>query len=179
MIIELNPMKWFAPKTPAVPASPDAAQKAATPAAAVVQESVAAKAEESVMANKFIGFLEAIGKDFIKGLGYAVKFAVPIEKLVALLFPPAAAAAVQVGTAAELIRNAVVSVEQKYAAAGVQAGTGAQKSAEVLLLTEAAVTSLLSQAGIAADTGYVQRLVDAVVAILNVQSPPTVAAPAA
>jgi hypothetical protein len=63
-------------------------------------------------------------------------------------------------------------VEQKYAAAGAQSGTGAQKLADVMLLVGPVVTKLLTQAGIAASTSYVQSLVSAVVAILNVQTMP-------
>jgi len=121
----------------------------------------------------FIGFLKSIGKDFEKGLAWAVKYAVPVEKLVGLLFPAAAPAALGVADATSLIQTAVLLVEQKYAASGVQSGTGAQKLAEVLLLTEGSVTALLAQAGITADTSYVTNLVNAVVAILNVQSAPT------
>jgi hypothetical protein len=118
----------------------------------------------------FISVLTAIGKAFEKGLVWAVKYAVPVEKLVALLFPAAAPAAVGVADATTLIQNAVLSVEQKYAASGVQTGTGSQKLAEVLTLTESAVTTLLAQDGITADTSYVTNLVNAVVAILNVTS---------
>lgn len=125
------------------------------------------------MSNKLIGFLEAIGKDFMKGLGFALKYIIPIGSLVTLIFPPAAAVVPEVAAAATLIQNAVLLVEQKYAASGVQNGTGAQKSAEVLTLTEAAVVSLLKQAGITADTSYIQKLINAVVAILNVQTAPT------
>jgi hypothetical protein len=38
----------------------------------------------------FIGVLQAIGKEFEKGLAWAVEYAVPVEKLVALIFPAAA-----------------------------------------------------------------------------------------
>jgi hypothetical protein len=117
----------------------------------------------------FIGVLETIGKDFAKGLKFAVTYAVPVEKLVALLFPAAAPALAVAAEATTLIQNAVLLVEQKFAAAGVQSGTGAQKLAEVLTLAEGSVTSLLAQAGITASTSYVTSLVNAVVAILNVQ----------
>lgn len=120
----------------------------------------------------FIGFLESIGKDFLKGLEYAVKYALPVEKLVALLFPAAAPVASEVVDATQLIQTAVLQVEQKYAAAGIQSGTGTQKLAEVLLLTSQAVTALLKQANIVADTSYVQNLINAVVAILNFQTAP-------
>ena len=118
----------------------------------------------------FISVLETIGKGFEKGLKWAVEYAVPVEKLVGLLFPAVAPLATGVADATTLIQNAVLLVEQKYAASGVQNGTGAQKLSEVMLLTEQSVTSLLSQAGITADTSYLQSIVSAVVGILNVQS---------
>lgn len=127
------------------------------------------------MSNKFVSVLEAIGKDFLKGLSYAVKYAVPVEKLVALLFPAAAPVAAGLADATTLIQNAVLQVEQKYAAAGVQNGTGAQKLSEVLVLSEQAVAGLLAKAGIQADTTYITNLINAVVAILNVQSAPAAA----
>ncbi len=120
----------------------------------------------------FVGVLEAVGKDFAKGLKWAVQYAVPVEKLVGLLFPSAAPAVTVLVNATTLIQNAVVVVEQKYAASGVQAGTGAQKLAEVLTLAGDAVTSLLASAGISATAAYVESLVSAVVAILNVQPAP-------
>ena len=58
-----------------------------------------------------------------------------------LLFPAAAPSVTGVADATSLIQTAVLLVEQKYAAAGVQSGTGAQKLAEVLLLTQQAVTA--------------------------------------
>jgi len=117
----------------------------------------------------FISVLEAIGKGFEKGLKWAVTYAVPVERLVALLFPAAAPAAAELADATTLIQNAVLLVEQKYAASGAQSGTGVQKLAEVLLLTEQAVAGLLAKAGIAADSGYIASIVSAVVAILNIQ----------
>lgn len=132
------------------------------------------------MASEFVSFLESMGKAFEKGLAWAVQYAVPAEKLVALLFPAAAPAATVLADATSLIQNAVLEVEQKYAAAGVQSGTGAQKLATVMTLAGPAVTSLLAQAGISnPTTTYVQSLVNAVVAILNVQqAPASASAPA-
>ena len=119
---------------------------------------------------RFVSVLETIGKGFAKGLKWAVEYAVPVEKLVALLFPAAAPIATELADATTLIQTAVLLVEQKYAASGVQSGTGAQKLAEVMLLTEQSVTALLRKAGIAADSSYIASVVSAVVAILNVQS---------
>jgi hypothetical protein len=121
----------------------------------------------------FLSVLEAVGKGFEKGLKWAVTYAVPVEKLVGLLFPAAAPVANEVADATSLIQTAVLLVEQKYAASGVQSGTGTQKLAEVLLLTQTAVTSLLAQAGVTASTSYIENLVTAVVSILNVQQMPS------
>lgn len=124
----------------------------------------------------FIGVLESVGKDFAKGLSWAVQYAVPVEKLVALIFPLAAPVADGLADATALIQSAVLLVEQKYAASGVQNGTGEQKLAEVLLLSGDAVTSLLTRAGLVSSTDYISRLISAVVAILNVQAMPAAAA---
>jgi len=124
----------------------------------------------------FTGVLEAIGKDFEKGLQWAVKYAVPVEKLVGMLFPTVAPATTAVADVTTLVQTAVLLVEQKYAAAGVQNGTGPQKLAEVVLLAEPVVMQLLTQSGIPASSSYIQSLVSAVVAILNVQAMPPAAA---
>jgi hypothetical protein len=126
----------------------------------------------------FTGVLEAIGKGFEKGLQWAVAYAVPVEKLTGLLFPAVAPATTAIADATSLVQTAVLLVEQKYAAAGVQTGTGTQKLAEVMLLAAPAVTQLLTQENIPAGTPYVQSLVSAVVAILNVQAMPATAASA-
>ena len=127
----------------------------------------------------FVSLLETIGKGFAKGLKWAVEYAVPVEKLVGLLFPAAAPIANGLADATSLIQTAVLLVEQKYAASGVQSGTGAQKLAEVVLLTEQSVTALLAKAGGTADTSYIESVVSAVVAILNVQNASTTTAVAA
>jgi hypothetical protein len=120
----------------------------------------------------FVGVLEALGKDFAKGLKWAVQYALPVEKLVALLFPAAGPAVAVLANATTLIQNAVLLVEQKYAASGVQSGTGPQKLAEVLALAGDAIAALLAKAGITATADYIESLVSAVVAILNVQPAP-------
>ena len=86
--------------------------------------------------------------------------------------PAAGPAATALIDATELVQSAVLLVEQKYAAANAQHGTGPQKLAAVLQLSGPVVTQLLKQTGINADTAYVQSLVSAVVAILNVQQMP-------
>ena len=118
----------------------------------------------------FTGVLQLIGQGFTKGLKWAVTYGIPVEKLAALLFPAAAPELLAVADATTLIQNAVMLVEQKYAASGAQNGTGAQKLEEVLLLAGPAVTSLLKQAGITPSASYLENLISAVVAILNVQN---------
>ena len=127
----------------------------------------------------FTSVMETIGKGFAEGLKWAVEYAVPVEKLVGLLFPAAAPITTEVADATSLIQTAVLLVEQKYAASGAASGTGAQKLAEVLLLTEQSVTALLAKAGMTADTSYIESVVSAVVAILNVQGVQSVAPAAA
>jgi len=124
----------------------------------------------------FVSVLEKIGKDFEKGLKWALEYAIPVERLVALLFPVESGVINEVADATSLIQSAVLLVEQKFAASGAQSGTGAQKLSEVLLLTEQAVTGLLSKAGITVSSSYLQNLVSAVVAILNVQQTPNTGA---
>ncbi len=127
-------------------------------------------------ASKVVHALENFGLVFVadaeKGLAYAVKYAVPAAALVSVIFPAAAPEAATLADATGLIQTAVIEVEQKYAAAGIQNGTGSQKAATVLTLVSSAVTSLLKQAGVTADTTYIQNLVNIVVGILNVQAVP-------
>ena len=91
------------------------------------------------------------------------------KRLVGMLFPAAGPVTAELADATGLIQTAVLAVEQKYAASGVQSGTGAEKLSEVLLLAANAVTALLAKAGVTASSDYVAKLVNAVVAILNVQ----------
>lgn len=126
------------------------------------------------MANIFTTIMAWIDKEEKVVYADIVKYAPPIAKVAELLFPQFATE-IAAGTsealdATTLIQNAVLMVEQKYAASGVATGTGTQKASEVLTLTGAAVTSLLTSAGVTAPTAaYIQSLVTAVVSILNVQ----------
>ena len=118
----------------------------------------------------FIKLLTEIGKGFERGLAWAVTYAVPVEKLVAMIFPAAAPEVTELADATGLIQTAVLEVEQKYAAAKIQDGTGAQKLADVMTLVGPVVTNLLTKAGVSnANSSYVESLISAVVAILNVQ----------
>lgn len=117
----------------------------------------------------FISVLKFIGKESEQGLGFAVKYAIPVEKLVAMFFPQATPAAVGIFDALALTQKAIFLVEQKYATDTTQNASGQKKLADVLTLSEDAVTSLLAKEGITANTAKVTSIVNAVVAVLNVQ----------
>lgn len=138
------------------------------------KESVIQHLEHDVVAVG--GFLKKAGlvfaKDASKGLAFAVKYAVPIETLTALIFPQAVPAETAAFNTAALIQNAVISIEQKYALANVSGQTGQMKAAEVLTLVGPTVTDLLTKAGVKTDTTHIQNIISAVVAVLNVQSLP-------
>lgn len=134
----------------------------------------------------FLSIMKKIGSLFMEGLTEAIKYLPGVEVLTSFIFPPAVAGEQVALSTAELLQNAIVTVEQKYAASGVQTGTGTQKAAEVLTLTKAAVTTMLADptvakglaaAGITVDANYIQGLISAIVTFLNIQgvtnAPPT------
>ncbi len=143
---------------------------AATKVVSLVEKE-AAKAGESAMS--FMSVLKWIGHEVEVVLSDVVKYALPIERLVGLIFPPAEPVVQGVIDATTLIQNAVLLVEQKWSKSSN--ASGAQKLADVLTLTESTVISLLAKAGVKADTAYVTNLVNAVVAILNIQEAPQTA----
>lgn len=121
------------------------------------------------MTSKFVSIMEQIGKDALKALAEIVKYLPAAAGLAAEIFPAESAAIAGVVNSVDLIQNAVVTVEQKMAAGNVSNGTGTQKLADVLTIVTPTVTQLLTAEGIKADTAYIQNLVNAVVAILNVR----------
>ena len=118
------------------------------------------------MANKFVSFLEAVGRDFKKGLDFILPFA---EKggaaavgILAPEFMPLYNATV----------SAVVLAEQNAAAIGKQTGTGVQKSAAVVQLIGGLISTTLTDLGKPADDTAVQNWINTIVEILNAQSAP-------
>lgn len=125
-------------------------------------------------AKKLFSVLELVAKDADKGLVVAIKY-LPEASLIAQMLFPAEAPAIAAGTSitisvANVIQNSVAEVEAK--AKLIPAGlTGAQKSADVLQIVSSVVISQLATLGLKnADTSYVQSLVNAVVALLNIPS---------
>lgn len=126
---------------------------------------------------KLISVFEAVAKDADKGLVFAAKYLPEAAALAELLFPaeaPLIASGVSVAlNVTNLLQNAIAEVEQKSAALPTTL-TGAQKSADVLQIVSTTVIADLATLKITANTAYVQSLVNAICAVLNI--PATVAA---
>lgn len=127
------------------------------------------------MTNKFVSVMETVGKDILKAWADVVKYLPAVSGLAALLFPGEAAATAGVVNSLSLIQQAVATVEQKFAAAGAATGTGAQKLAQVISMVGPTVTQLLSQEGLSVNTSQLTGIINAVVAVLNVQTAPATA----
>ena len=112
------------------------------------------------MANKFVSFLEAAGKDFAKGLNFILPVASAAASVVAV-GNPALGAIINTSIAT------VLNVEQKFAAMGKQTGTGGQKAAEALTILYPAFEQIFGQYGVQIDQGNVEKYIDAIVAALN------------
>jgi hypothetical protein len=126
---------------------------------------------------KFVSVLDKIGQDFVKGLNEIEKYLPAAATLASLIFPADAAAITGVVNTTQLIQSAVASVRQKLAAAGAATASGSELAADVLSIVTPAATQLLIEAGVKNVNGtYIQKIVNAVVAILNVQQAPVSAA---
>ena len=113
------------------------------------------------MANKFVSFLETVGKDVehvftdfltpsvVKGVENAV---LTIDPGISSVF--------------NLVANTAIVVEQKFAAVGKQAGTGPQKLAQVIGIVGSTIETFIANADVPA-------IVNAVVGFLNAMSPAT------
>lgn len=124
------------------------------------------------MTNKFLTIMEAIGRDAKIILTDVEKYLPAAAGLASLLFPAQTAAIAGVVNATDLIQKAVTSVEQKYSALGNATGSGTQKAAEVISIVGPTVTQLLTAEGLPVNSAYVQNIINAVVAVLNVQLSP-------
>jgi|ERR1700674_111568 len=122
------------------------------------------------MTNKFLTIMEAIGRDCLLVLTEVEKYLPKAAVLAEAIFPAQTAVITGVVNSVALIQKAVVLAEQKMAAGGQASGTGLQKSADVLSTVEPVVTQLLKAEGLTVDTAYIQKLTNAIVDILNVQT---------
>lgn len=121
------------------------------------------------MANAFISLMEKIGHDIKVAWDDVVKYLPAASDLAKLVFPAQAATLTGVVNALGLIQQAVAMVEQKFAAAGISTGTGVQKLAQVISIVGPTVTQLLAAEGLQYNEQQIENIINAVVAILNVQ----------
>jgi hypothetical protein len=124
------------------------------------------------MTSTFFSIMDKIGTDCLKALSFVEKYLMPAAGLAAIIFPAQTAAITGVVTSIDLVQKAVATVEAKMAAGGAATGTGIQKLADVLSIVSPTVTQLLTAEGIKVDTGQLTSIINAVVAILNVQQAP-------
>lgn len=124
------------------------------------------------MSNKVVTFLEAVGKDFKKGLDAILPYAATAGETAVSIFAPA------LGPMFNSTVSAVVLAEQSAAAISKQAGTGVSKLAAVVQLIGPLIQQGLADAGKQSDQAAVTGYVNSVVSILN-SVPAPAAAPAA
>jgi hypothetical protein len=124
------------------------------------------------MANKFVSFLEAVGKDFKKVLDFILPYAETAGEVAVSIFAP------ELGTLFNQTVNAVVTAEQAAAAVGKQIGSGASKLASVVMLMGPLIKQALQDAGKPNDDVAVQAYITSIVTILNaIPTTTTVSAP--
>lgn len=113
------------------------------------------------MPNKFLSFLEMVGRDFQKGINYILPFAETAGSVAVSIFFPA------LGPAYNSTVAAVAMAEQKYTALGKQSGSGPQKLADVLSIVRPVVAQALADAGKSSTDNDVINYINSVVNILN------------
>lgn len=119
-----------------------------------------------MMANKFVTFLEALGRDFVHGLDKILPYAETTGEVAVKLFAPA------LGPLFNQTVTAVVTAEQAAAAVGKQTGSGQQKLASVAQLMGPLIAQALTVAGKPADETAVQGYINSVVQVLNTAPAP-------
>ena len=117
------------------------------------------------MSNKFVSFLETVGRDFARGLAAILPWAQAAEVAVSF-FAPA------LGPLFNTTVSAVVLAEQKYTALGKQKGSGPEKLKDVLQIAEPVIAQGLADAGKSSDTAAVTNYINGVVAVLNAAPAP-------
>jgi hypothetical protein len=113
------------------------------------------------VSNKFVSFLEALGRDFKKGLDFILPLAEGAGEVAVSIFAPA------LGPLFNTTVSAVALAEQKATALGAQNGSGAQKLADVVQIAGPVIAAGLADAGKSNDNTAVQSYINSVVAILN------------
>jgi len=111
--------------------------------------------------------LEAVGRDFKKGLLAAMPYIETSGELAVSIFAPG------VGPLFNQTVSAVITAEQSAAAVGKQSGTGLQKLASVVQLMGPLIAQGLTDAGKSSDTASVEAYINSVVMILNAAPSPS------
>ncbi len=118
----------------------------------------------------FISVMDKIGEDIKVVFEDVMKYLPGASELAALIFPKAASTIASVVNVAGIVQTTVALIEQKYSAAQINTTSGAAKLADVLQIVTPIVTQELASAGLPNDNTYITNIVNAVVAILNVQT---------
>jgi hypothetical protein len=111
-------------------------------------------------------FLEAVGKDFKKGLDAILPYAETVGEAAVAAYAPA------LGPLFNQTVNAVVTAEQAAVAAGKQSGTGVSKLSAVVALAGPLIEQGLKDAGKSATATDVANYVSSVVTVLNTAPAP-------
>jgi hypothetical protein len=119
----------------------------------------------------FKSFLQAVGRDFKKGLDFALPISEGVGQVAVSVFAPA------LGPMFHSTVMAVALAEQSAAAVGKQDGSGQQKAAAVIQLIGPLIKTGLADAGRPNDDAAIQKYLDAVVMVLN-SAPAQIAAAA-
>ena len=113
------------------------------------------------MSNKFVSFLEAVGRDFKKGLDYILPIAETAGQAAVTFFAP------ELGPLWKTTVTAVMMAEQSFTALGKQTGTGEQKAAAALGIVGPLISQAYADAGKPNGDAEIRKYLDAVVTILN------------
>ncbi len=121
--------------------------------------------------NVFKSIMTHIVHFFELGLNEIIVYTPPAEALAEVLFPEYVKAEQMVRdkivTVTKLIRNSVLSAQQKYAEAAKGDATNKAKLADALQVSEGPAVAILSQTPVVADASRVTSAIEALVAILK------------
>ncbi len=155
---------------------------AATPAAtAATAAAVPAVPAAAAKTSAWKSILDHVETYFNLGLSVVIEYTPPAELLAEELFPEYTgleqAARDSVVEVATLLRNTVLTIQQKYSDAAKSDETNAAKLADALALAAAPALTILGIAGVKADVTRITNIVQQVVRILHlIPAPSTTAA---
>jgi len=119
------------------------------------------------MTNKFVSFLEEVGKDFKNGLAKIAPFIEKGLQIAAVAEPEIAVLDPALGPIFSTVVAEVSNIEQKFAAMGKQTGSGAEKLATAVTILQPVVAQAFNAAGKPSDGATVGNYISAVVNFLN------------